>query len=787
MDYMDLDEVIDVPDTPDRLAAQNTNGRGCIERENNLPAVGYSKDTDFFYEGVRNRPRDRSKHVIGNGRSRSLSLRPSKNLSISEKSKYDSNSTVSGLGNSSSFENTHLFRRISGDKAPKYEKKNSVHSQHMEKGKALFTSQTSACQEDNTVVDLTEQNRNARVFEKAFPRGALGNSQTEKIREESITINDTTSFCGMENSLKPSGNNFKGKEKVEDKRKGVSGLGRGKGIDFFGDCQPIAGMTMSTSLNSNTSPRVTGQKRLVRNGCISPHNIEKAKQSAEKHDHSSIDVPGAVASNGPPCVIDINDIIAEDNKSHRVKGKGIVVHPFSSKEPETKTTHLSSRDSIIHREKVDRQTDAGRDAFRCFEALGGWRSTRNRTKKTSLPLSDEVRHLSRREDDPGFLYQHHENKTERRENGNGNGNGNGNSNRTIGECSNDQNVSCGISQLCQSDEHRHAALTFIKRQKQGSTSSNHGDCSTSGTDDAENLFLGSSGEPSNSRSSRNQSHHGVDILNPVIEIDEFSPGIRNGGSRNIGCSSNDDSDARARQVEADEMLAHELQEQLYNEVPGVGVGVDEIDAHMALSLQQEENSQHAFPSGSRRVSRPRGSLNSNLHQQPRVQSRVRSSQNSSISRGTQSRVPTSTRMARLRGRFPGQPRTLSPRETLFPPSMDMDMRIHILEALEAFSDMGMAGGFLQVQRDFNENDYEMLLALDENNHHAGASLDQINRLPLSTVQTDNLEEACAICLDTPTNGDTMRHLPCLHKFHKDCIDPWLQRRTSCPVCKSSIT
>ncbi|KAA8548462.1 hypothetical protein F0562_000146 [Nyssa sinensis] len=335
-----------------------------------------------------------------------------------------------------------------------------------------------------------------------------------------------------------------------------------------------------------------------------------------------------------------------------------------------------------------------------------------------------------------------------------------------------------ISRLGQINEHRHAANTLIKRQKQGSSSSNHGKCSKSGFDDSEIMFLGSSGEPSNSRSTRNQ-HRGLRISDPVIEIDDFSPGIRHTGSHNINCSSNDDSDARARQVEADEMLARELQEQLYNEIPGVGVG--EIDAHIALALQQEDS--QAFSRGSHRVFHPRGSLVSNLYRESQPQT----SHNPSTRRGTQARVPTSTRMARLRGRLPSQTRAISSRETLFPPNMDMDMRIHILEALEAFSDMEMAGNVLQVQRDFNENDYEMLLALDENNHHAGASLDLINGLPESTVQTDNFEEACAICLETPNIGDIIRHLPCLHKFHKDCIDPWLKRRTSCPVCKSSIT
>ncbi|KAI5650034.1 hypothetical protein M9H77_36039 [Catharanthus roseus] len=67
-----------------------------------------------------------------------------------------------------------------------------------------------------------------------------------------------------------------------------------------------------------------------------------------------------------------------------------------------------------------------------------------------------------------------------------------------------------------------------------------------------------------------------------------------------------------------------------------------------------------------------------------------------------------------------------------------------------------------------ENDYEMLLALDENNHqHSGATDSQINGLPQSTVQNVNVVEDCAICLETPTTGDIIRHLPCLHKFHKD--------------------
>jgi hypothetical protein len=92
-----------------------------------------------------------------------------------------------------------------------------------------------------------------------------------------------------------------------------------------------------------------------------------------------------------------------------------------------------------------------------------------------------------------------------------------------------------------------------------------------------------------------------------------------------------------------------------------------------------------------------------------------------------------------------------------------------------------------IQPNIDLNDYDALLALDENNHqHAGASESQINNLPQSVIQS-NIEEPCAVCLDNPSIGDTIRRLPCFHMFHKECIDEWLRRKKLCPVCKSGIT
>jgi hypothetical protein len=39
-----------------------------------------------------------------------------------------------------------------------------------------------------------------------------------------------------------------------------------------------------------------------------------------------------------------------------------------------------------------------------------------------------------------------------------------------------------------------------------------------------------------------------------------------------------------------------------------------------------------------------------------------------------------------------------------------------------------------------------------------------------------------ICLEAVKPGDSMRTVPCLHSFHKDCIDPWLRTKSTCPIC-----
>lgn len=45
---------------------------------------------------------------------------------------------------------------------------------------------------------------------------------------------------------------------------------------------------------------------------------------------------------------------------------------------------------------------------------------------------------------------------------------------------------------------------------------------------------------------------------------------------------------------------------------------------------------------------------------------------------------------------------------------------------------------------------------------------------------------CVICMNEFVIGDPLRYLPCLHTYHKECIDDWLMRSFTCPSCMEPV-
>ncbi|XP_068667749.1 RING-H2 finger protein ATL66-like [Aristolochia californica] len=49
------------------------------------------------------------------------------------------------------------------------------------------------------------------------------------------------------------------------------------------------------------------------------------------------------------------------------------------------------------------------------------------------------------------------------------------------------------------------------------------------------------------------------------------------------------------------------------------------------------------------------------------------------------------------------------------------------------------------------------------------------------------EAQCSICLSDMEKNDKVRKLPlCQHCYHAECIDGWLVKDASCPMCRAAV-
>lgn len=72
----------------------------------------------------------------------------------------------------------------------------------------------------------------------------------------------------------------------------------------------------------------------------------------------------------------------------------------------------------------------------------------------------------------------------------------------------------------------------------------------------------------------------------------------------------------------------------------------------------------------------------------------------------------------------------------------------------------------------------------ESDSAPAASAFAIHTLPTTEATGSETSIACVICQENLSG--TLKHMPCSHGFHQDCLEKWLQQHNSCPTCRCEI-
>lgn len=109
----------------------------------------------------------------------------------------------------------------------------------------------------------------------------------------------------------------------------------------------------------------------------------------------------------------------------------------------------------------------------------------------------------------------------------------------------------------------------------------------------------------------------------------------------------------------------------------------------------------------------------------------------------------------------------------------------------------------QFEKLYNTSDEDSMCEFDDNNNYI--EQDQNDNVETELKKAKHLVQdfiipfvfqqkqksdldsiTCAICMENIECGDRVVSLPCAHIFHIKCIDPWLQKNSHCPICRTDI-
>lgn len=91
----------------------------------------------------------------------------------------------------------------------------------------------------------------------------------------------------------------------------------------------------------------------------------------------------------------------------------------------------------------------------------------------------------------------------------------------------------------------------------------------------------------------------------------------------------------------------------------------------------------------------------------------------------------------------------------------------------SFGDMGMGNTSNHEERGLSKEEIDSLSVVKYN--------EEMNK------NVDPEEKKCPICIEEFKDGEDLRFLWCMHRFHKKCVDQWLEKNTKCPICKKAFS
>uniref|UniRef100_A0A0C9RTU8 RING-type E3 ubiquitin transferase n=1 Tax=Wollemia nobilis TaxID=56998 RepID=A0A0C9RTU8_9CONI len=78
---------------------------------------------------------------------------------------------------------------------------------------------------------------------------------------------------------------------------------------------------------------------------------------------------------------------------------------------------------------------------------------------------------------------------------------------------------------------------------------------------------------------------------------------------------------------------------------------------------------------------------------------------------------------------------------------------------------------------------ERLAENDPNRYGTPTAKSAVEAMPTVKISEEHLGSECAVCTEGFEVGAEARRMPCQHMYHSECILPWLEQHSTCPVCR----